>query len=760
MEWRPIVEVQYTMRRLVIVFLILVFASLPQVSEAATMVSGVIVDQRDGEPLTGVNVRVSGTHLGDATDLDGQFVISALTPGDYTLEFTHVGYKSSKKQVYLTADGLSDLRIEMVKSTVELDEVVYTATRTLHTLADVPVTTELVSQAEIRQSASFDAAEALASEIGLDVREDFAGQGVMLQGIDPERVLILVDGNRVIGRVNGSIDLSQISTQNIKQIEVVKGAVSTLYGSEAIGGVINVITDRAEQPFKMNVEFSGGGYIPSGTGWKRDFGVLAAGMLSPAVDLEWRLGRVGVTLGSRYQSQGLMDSTPSTDHTEGTPSSDRVSGNLRVDYDWLKTVKAHVRVSGMNEELGWIEESQSIDWRTGQLISFDDKEINKQMDIAAGIDCTPSWAESYKIKAYHTVNHHSWEKYTHSGLLRDYSRSDEQFSQLESQFTFNALKVHRLTVGADAYQWDIQSNSLLGSLVSNLDASLNAWDIYVQDEWLVTKNFTLVPGVRHEVHEIYGINVAPQLSARLALTDHTTLRGSVGRGYRAPSSKELYYDFNHSSAGYVVYGNDKLNPEKSTNVNISLEHVYEDRSSSRITLFYNDLHDLIDFQLIEITEEYDAGIYRYGNIVSAWTRGVELERSMQLAPDLRLTLAYAFLESFNRDVGNQLLRRPKHSGRWVVSWSPGVWNVRVWGRYTSEMLYEYKFDQSAQSSDERTLPYTFWNLAISRKVGNSLSLFLKADNLFDYTNATYGPYRGRVITAGARYALSGDLLGY
>jgi outer membrane receptor for ferrienterochelin and colicins len=747
-----------TMRLLVTLFLILFLAALPVGSFASVALTGT-VQNLAGDPLPGVSVRIAGTHIGAATDLAGDFVITGLNPGTYTLAVSHVGYVPIEQEVLIT-DSVSDpVLIELKSSTVELDEVVYTATRTMHSLADVPVTTELVSSMEIRESASFDAAEALASEIGLDVREDFAGQGVMLQGIDPERVLILVDGNRVIGRVNGSIDLSQISTQNIKQIEIVKGAVSTLYGSEAIGGVINVITDRASQPFKMNVELAGGGYLPSGNSHDRELGPLASQMVSPAIDMQIQRGRVGVTLGGRYQSQGLMDIRPETDHTEGSEAADRLSGNARIDVKMTEHTNFFSTFAVMDENKDWVEESAKEDpLRPGQFISFNDMEENKRTDFSVGVECNPHWADHYMIKAYRTANSHEWEKYTKSGLLRDYSRSEEDFTQLEAQFTRTFADVHRVTTGADFYWWNIETNSRFGEIASSSVAELTAWDVYLQDEWYVTPDVTLVPGVRHEVHEIYGINVAPQLSARWKVADSITLRSSVGRGYRAPSSKELYYDFNHISAGYVVYGNEQLDPEKSTNVNFSIEHVYKDRSSSRITFFYNKLNDLIDFQQVGEDELYYAGIYQYNNVVSARTAGVELERTMQLLRDVRFTMAYSYLWAHNDEIDNRLLRRPEHSGRWVLSWSPGDLTCRMWGRYTGEMLYEYKFDQSAQTSDDWTKPYTLWNLAVTYRLPSDVSIYVKTENLFDYTNPTYGPFRGRVVTMGARYSFGQNWL--
>ena len=730
--------------------LALFIAVLAAHANAAT-VGGVILDGRTGEPLSGANVRVEGTHLGAAADLDGLFTLPSLLPGSRTLEFSHIGYATISKTVSVVEGAPLTLTIKLQPNAVKLDEVVYTATRTQQLLKDVPVSTELVTRSEMDKSVSLTAADALESQIGVDVREDFSGQGVMLQGIDPERVLILVDGNRVIGRINGSIDLDQISTRGIQQIEVVKGAISTLYGSEAIGGVINIITADPVDPLRIDLDLTGGGWFPAGSSSTK------ARMTNPALDISWKHGRLGVRGGIRYENNGAMDIDPSTPQTEGSPATERTGGYLRADVDISPAARFIANARLLNENQTWLEETGI----PGINLVRNDEELNVRSEYSGELVCKPTWADHYSVKLYRSTMYHNWAKYTQLSHRRlDLSRNMEAYNQLSLQLTRAILPTHLMTVGLDGYIWDISARTEMtlvegGAPIMNVDdfsSTLTAWDGFLQDEWSLGRLWKLVPGIRYERHEIYGENISPRLSAMWSPTETIRVRASVGKGYRAPSAKELYFTFNHSSVGYMVEGNPNLRPETSTNLDLSVEHTYEDRSTSRISVFYNDLRNLIEFDSLTANDTYWVGIYRYENITSARTSGVELEKTQQLLAHLQLKGAYSYLSTHNYETGGALVRRPTHTARWELTWTPGKWSARLWGRYIGKALYQDKYDTDNQSSSEYTTPYSIWSVAVSRKVGEGMTLVAKVENMFDKVQPRYGPFRGRIATIGWRWS--------
>ena len=713
----------------------------------ALVIRGEVTDAATGKPLPEANVVVAGTGFGAAADQWGRFVIAGVPGGGWTVTASHLGYISGVLTTPMSADTAL-LQFQLQPQAIPLKEVVFTATRRLQLLQDVPVATELVRGEEIQSRAALTAADALQAEIGLDVQDDFAGQGVTIQGVDPDKVLVLVDGNRVIGRVNGSLDLDQIAAGSIKQIEVVKGAVSTLYGSEAIGGVINIISQPADAPVEISADLNGGGWAPNS-----EAGLQTTNWSSGAT-LGMRRGRLGVRISSRFNRRGLVDTDPNTLHTDGSDAADRLNLDVRLDRQLGDDERLIFSGRFMDEHKFWVEGDQRPAFSS--YLAYDDLEDNTSGGLSLEWERTRG-EDFSNVKVYRTTNSHDWRKRTQKiwgvPTVLDYSRSEEGYSEVSASATRRLNGRHILTGGADFYIWEIEANSKFGTAEeSHFNSQLTAGDGYLQDEWSPIKNWTLLPGLRYERHQLYGDNWSPRLSLMWAPWTSVKVRGSAGLGYRAPSAKELYYDFNHVSAGYIVYGNPNLTPERSENYTFSLEHRYHDNSVGRVSFFYNSLRDLITFeQTSPSTPTYPLGIYQYNNIFAAWTAGVELERSFRMGRGLETRLSYIYLETLNRQTGNRLIQQPKHSGRWTLTWQEHGWNATLWGRYTGRRTFADIADTPAQDSDIWAEEYQVWNVSLARDLGSEFETYVKVENLLDTTHPRQGPRLGRVATAGVRW---------
>ena len=203
----------------------------------------------DSSSVTGAAISLKGTTLGTVTDKKGFYKINKILPGKYTLRVSFVGFETLEQTVDLqNTDTHLDLFLK--ESNIDLNEVVVTGTKSEKTLKNVPVLTQVISARKMLELGLTNVTDALQTMVpGINVSHQGTLVTVTLQGMDAKYVLFLIDGERIAGEVDGDIDYSMLNLQNIDHIEIIKGASSSLYGSNAIGGVINIITKKINEPF-------------------------------------------------------------------------------------------------------------------------------------------------------------------------------------------------------------------------------------------------------------------------------------------------------------------------------------------------------------------------------------------------------------------------------------------------------------------------------------------------------------------------------
>src|SRR5664280_1700567 len=218
----------------------------------------------DTTVVAGATISIPGTTYGSVTDKKGY---NNIKPGTYTIRASFVGFETQEQTVNINND-IKSINFSLNEANIDLNEVVVTGTKSEKTLKNVPVLTQVISARKMLELGITNVADALQTAVpGLNVSHNGTLVTVTLQGMDAKYVLFLIDGERIAGEVDGDIDYSMLNLQNIDHIEVIKGASSSLYGSNAIGGVINIITKKINDPFeakfysrysKYNELYSGG----------------------------------------------------------------------------------------------------------------------------------------------------------------------------------------------------------------------------------------------------------------------------------------------------------------------------------------------------------------------------------------------------------------------------------------------------------------------------------------------------------------------
>ena len=223
-------------------------------SSSDDKVTGKVFDSSSKNPISNVNIYFPKEKVGSTTDLNGNFQIEYKFDFPTTMEVAHIGYQT----LYQIIDKNSsiDINLALKKTFIKMDELVVTATRTKKLHSDVPIATEVVSKSEIARSGALTVSELLSQRSGVSLQTSVEGGSVLnLLGLDSRYILILKDGQPINGKFNNRVSLDQILTQNVEKIEIVKGPSSSLYGSEAMAGVINIITRNPNPTRKLIASF-------------------------------------------------------------------------------------------------------------------------------------------------------------------------------------------------------------------------------------------------------------------------------------------------------------------------------------------------------------------------------------------------------------------------------------------------------------------------------------------------------------------------
>ncbi|QKZ12166.1 TonB-dependent receptor plug domain-containing protein [Spirosoma sp. KUDC1026] len=663
-----------------------------------------------------------------------------------------------------------------------LNEVVVTATRTERPMGSLPMPVTVINKAQIQQMGSLRLNDVLREQTGLALVTDH-GQGIQVQGFGPEYTMILLDGEPLVGRTAGTLDLTRLAVGNIKQIEIVKGPSSSLYGSEALAGVVNIITDNANRTMASLSARYGANRTSDLTG-----------------DVSLKSGKIGLyAFANRYQSAGY-DLTPETVGQTVSPFLNHTfSGRLTADL----SSKLKLSVSGR-----YFTENQNNRYDvTNDIITG----LGKVLDWNFNPVLTHRPSDRWKI----TYRYYRTGYRTDSDLR--YQRTGEGYDQSYFQQTFN-----RPEIQVDRYIGQKQILTLgTGYLAESVNATrytelkrFNDKYVYFQYEWLPTSRWDVIVGGRYDAHSQYASQFSPKLSARYELSQTLALRGSVGVGFKAPDFRQLYLNFDNGVVGYSVFGTQELvnslarlqqagqiaevlaDPARFSNIRAESSLAYNlglvanlDRKYSlpvtfSLNLFRNNIRDLIETQAVALKTNGQS-VFSYLNLSRVVTQGAELEGQYRLnvgSGKLTISGGYQYLQALDQSVLDQikagtlykrdpstlittLVKRSDYGG--LYNRSRHMANVKVFYELPKQGLSanlrgiyrgRYGFaDRNGNvvldADNEYVQGYMLWNAAVSKRM-NAVLLQLGVDNLLSHTDPQYIPnLAGRLWYASLRWTL-------
>lgn len=677
-------------------------AALPSLLAAQELeLRGRVVDAATGAGVDGAEVGVAGPSSGSVvTGARGEWRVARLAPGLYRVTVRRIGFAA--KTVEVAAPFTGELSLGVRAEALPLDALVVTASRRSQRLADVPVTTELISRSDLERAGAADLSAVLVEHTGIQLEGGHPnGESVMLQGMTSQRVLVLLDGQPLEGRISGQVDLSRIPVSLVERVEVVKGPQSSLYGSEAMGGVVNIVTrGAAAEPWALDVDLTAG----------------SQGRAEGSATLAGTRSGIGYTLGGGRRRAAL------------TPGQSEEPGALADRWDGMAKLAWSARES-LRLEGGALVTDERQRWRSGTVYQFAD---NRETSAQLGLVWTAG--PSRLSPLIH------WTQFDHLARGAAQPRpiegtgQEESQRQVEAELIYNrAGKTLALDLGVEAKQEYTQSDRVL-----DRERSLYSIEPFAQATW-TRGRLSLVPGARLSWSEQWGSHLSPRLAALFRPTPALALRAAVGQGFRAPAFKELYITFLNIGPGYAytVRGNPELRPERSTNVTAGLEWSTT-RGYVRAQVYHNDFDRFIESAFLG--DSAGVTVYSYGNVVDGFTRGAELEAVGAMGP-VRVEASYAYLEARESATDLPLLERPAHSARGTLDYAlPIGLRLALTGLYTGSTPIQRTEEETVVRSN-----FLRFDARLSQRLPRGIEASLGARNVLNDAPQYWPGFSGRQL---------------
>ncbi|WP_447982021.1 ligand-gated channel protein [Achromobacter kerstersii] len=622
-----------------------------------------------------------------------------------------------------------------------LETVVVTASGFEQQIQDAPASISVITREDLDKKFYRDVNDALIDVPGVIITGGGDRQDISLRGMGPQYTLILIDGKRQSSReTRTNSDSSGVEggwtppLAAIERIEVVRGPMSSLYGSDAMGGVINIITRKVPKEWHGEIRMDTTIQESSKSGDIYQGNFYLAGPIKN--DL---LGLQIYGQASQRDEDNIVDGFRKR-------NSDSVTAKLALtpnrDHDIV--LEATTMRQKIQETLG----KTVAPLAPGEACGRNGCPASAQTDYRSN-----KWALSHTGRWGWAVS----DSYVQQEEFDNRSRQMKVKNlNLQSSWTL-PLGSHMLTLGGTylSQRLNDQTGNQLSGGPSKIDRY--QWALFAEDEWRLTDSFALTAGLRMDEDENFGTHFSPRLYGVWHMAERWTLKGGVSTGFRAPDLRQTVAGWGQVSRGGNMYGNPDLTPEKSVTEEIGILYDDGEGFNAGLTVFNNDFKDKITrvacplSQCTEGPNQFGSNPTTYMNVDKAVSRGVEASMKLPLARDWSLTSSYTFTKSEQKSgqyKGEPLNQLPKHLFTTTVNWEASD-ALQAWARVN----YRGKESQpttGASSSSVVAPSYTFVDMGASYAVNKTVSVYAGIYNLFD-KQVTYDDYA--YVEDGRRYWL-------
>lgn len=610
--------------------------------------------------------------------------------------------------------------------------VVVTATRTEQDVAETPMAVEVITAEQIAQKGATTLRQVLGNALSVQLIQtsNHGRSTVGIRGMHAQHTLILIDGKRASGETGMSAtntyEVDRIRLEDVERIEILRGPASSLYGSDAMGGVINIITKNPQkQQWQLTLEdgvFARGSNAYKNWALRYDSGKTGA--------FSWSL------------SAATKDEQPLISETATNKSLNMYGTRWPINFKGIWDLAPGRRmvfdIDYLKEDLERLNSTRYI-YKNTRL----DYSVAYEAKYAKG---------DYQIRLYQSILDRDYDsRNITTGALSSFDVIRRTTSVAEAKSTFEWDKNHLTTVGGEIRKDEIRGTRLNtgidnytlyreGKSASGSTGSLNYGAFYLQDEWKLSPKLLIIPSLRFDGSDKFDSAVSPKFGATYFLDKSNRLKFVYGHGYKTPTPTELYQSFFMGTAWW--YGNPNLKPERSQSVELAWEWSAKNRSA-RIGYFHNKMTDYISYYRPLGT------YYTYKNIAGATLQGVEAEYRWKLNNYLDLGLNYNYLSAINDETGARLEDRPSHTIGSSITYSDekNGFSADLSGKWLIGLIDS---NEAITSTQYREKSYLLWNLMLNKKLNANTSIYAGIDNIFNYKDE-YLWINGAVYRLGMKF---------
>ena len=693
------------------------------------------------------------------TNTSGQAELKLPSKGICYYKVTYIGYVPVTGKIGGTQD---EKVIYMKEDDLGINEVVVTGSRTARPIKMSPVTTQVLGGKALVDAGYSNLQQALQQETpGLNIQKVGFGNEISMQGLDARHVLFLMDGERMTGDMAGNLDYERFNLHAIDRVEIVKGASSTLYGSRAAGAVINLITKKTDKPLSIDAGirygqmnernykhpqpkdflymFEQNADRPNLQSWVS--AGFKAGKFTSQTDV-WYSESDAFYM---YQAENdkkvyTKEANPFLPH-DITVVSNAVRPPMGIEG------KEHITVSqklyyNPNPNLSVLVYGSSFFMNTYDLIQ--DMTFSQARDWTAGTKVT------YHVKDWFSVTGSLHADFY--DRFKRHERIDKRQKDYESSIyqprltvTSNYFNGHSLILGMEHTSDELTSDRFSGNANHDLKTrALKETEYFLQDEWTINSRWMISAGIRTNFSKAFGFMGMPKVAAKYSPDKHWSLRANYSMGYRSPSIKELFFNWDHLGM-FMIRGNENMRPEKNNYFSLGAEYS-NDRLFVSGTAYGNYFRDKIEGVWRIYDMQYN---FEYTNLSQQRLLGLEVLARWSVLDCLTLNGTYSFVD-VSKNKGIQVNTTSPHAATASMDYKYMKKNYRLNAVFSASYMGGKKFDvqdrvfvkeenKSYDAYFRCDLPqYVLCNLSVSQTFWNKVKLTLGMDNLFNYVPKTLG----------------------